>query len=82
MVLNEWLGFAYRFLYRLLRLCHRAKRYLLATYVSLLWLLDSPFDDSLHAQARTSRSCIPAMVYGLGRPKYINRRIKKMEKEF
>ena len=67
MVLNEWLGFANCFLYCVLCLCHRPKRYLLATYVSLLWLLDSASDGSLYAKTPTKRGHLPSMVYGLGR---------------
>ena len=67
MVLNEWLGFAHRILHRVLCLCHRPKRYLLATYVSLLWLLDSAFDGSIYAKTPTKCGHLPSMVYGLGR---------------
>jgi len=66
MVLDEWMGFANRILYRVLCLCHRPKRFLLATYVSLLWLLDSSSDGSIYAKTPTKRGHLPAMVYGLG----------------
>jgi hypothetical protein len=82
MVLNEWLGCPYRFLYRLLRLCHRAKRYLLATYVSLLWLLDSPFMVLFMPKREPVAVVFPQWFMDWAGPKYINRRIKKMEKEF
>ena len=67
MVLDEWMGFANRILHRVLRLCHRPKRYLLATYVSLLWLLDSASDGFIYAKTPTKRGHLPSMVYGLGR---------------
>ena len=66
MVLNEWMGFAHRILHRVLRLCHRPKRYLLATYVSLLWLLDSA-SASIYSKTPTKCGHLPSMVYGLGR---------------
>ena len=66
MVLNEWMGFAYRFLHCLLCLCNRAKRYLLATYLSLLWLLDSTSDGVIYAKTPTKCGHLSAMVYGLG----------------
>ena len=68
MVLNEWMGFANRFLHCLLCLCHWQKHLLLGFPVSLLWLLDSAFDGVIYAQATTKRGRISAMVYGLGRP--------------
>lgn len=67
MVLDEWLGFASRILYRVLCLCHWQKHHHLDFVLCLLWLLDSAFDDSIYAKTTTKRSSLSSMVYGLGR---------------